>query len=173
MANRTTFGRQVLAGQWAAAEFEVLGMMWQAGAPVPYPVELDGTEILLEFIGDPDGTAAPRLAQVRGTSDELHDHVGSVRRRDVPARHGGTRPRRPLGVQPACPQWTVGGDRRPAGDRPSSRTRAATSSCGRDAENVCRLFSSHGVAADAADLTVRLLDEARMLRPGGGAAMVL
>jgi len=34
------------------------------------------------------------------------------------------------------------------------------------------LFSSHGVAADAADLTVRLLDEARMLRPGGGAAMV-
>ncbi len=42
----------------------------------------------------------------------------------------------------------------------------------RDAENVCRLFSSHGVAADAADLTVRLLDEARMLRPGGGAAMV-
>ena len=48
-------------------------MMWQAGAPVPYPVQLDGTEILLEFIGDPDGTAAPRLTQFRGTGDELHD----------------------------------------------------------------------------------------------------
>lgn len=73
MANRTTFGRQVPAGQGAVDEFDVLGMMWQAGAPVPYPVQLDGTEILLEFIRDPDGTAAPRLAQVRGTSGELHD----------------------------------------------------------------------------------------------------
>jgi len=41
----------------------------------------------------------------------------------------------------------------------------------RDAENVCKWFSSRGMAADAADLTVRLLDEARMLRPGGGAAV--
>jgi RIO kinase 1 len=39
--------------------------------PVPYPVQRDGTELLMEFIGDQDGTAAPRLAQVRPEPDEL------------------------------------------------------------------------------------------------------
>ena len=36
--------------------------------PVPYPVQIDGTEILMELIQDPGGeagSAAPRLAQVR------------------------------------------------------------------------------------------------------------
>ena len=32
---------------------------------MPYPVQVLGTEVLLEFIGDPDGTAAPRLAETR------------------------------------------------------------------------------------------------------------
>jgi RIO kinase 1 len=30
---------------------------------VPYPVQVLGTELLLEFIAGPDGTAAPRLAE--------------------------------------------------------------------------------------------------------------
>jgi RIO kinase 1 len=30
-----------------------------------------GTELMLEFIGEPDGTAAPRLAQTRPSRDEL------------------------------------------------------------------------------------------------------
>jgi RIO kinase 1 len=66
MQHRTAFGRQVIAGQWAMAEFEALRRLWLLGASVPYPVQVLGTEVLLEFIGDPDGTAAPRLAQVRG-----------------------------------------------------------------------------------------------------------
>jgi len=78
MARRTDFGRDLLAGQWAAAEFAALSRLWELGrsAPgwsgdagslpfVPYPVQLRGTELMLEFIGDPDGTAAPRLAQTR------------------------------------------------------------------------------------------------------------
>jgi RIO kinase 1 len=32
---------------------------------VPYPVQLAGTELMMEFIGDDDGVAAPRLAQLR------------------------------------------------------------------------------------------------------------
>ena len=36
--------------------------MWKAGARVPYPVQIIGSELMMEFIGDPDGTAAPRLA---------------------------------------------------------------------------------------------------------------
>ena len=52
MAKRTEFGRELLAGQWAGAEFGALATLWQLGAPVPYPVQLHGTELLLEFIGD-------------------------------------------------------------------------------------------------------------------------
>jgi hypothetical protein len=37
----------------------------QAGVPVPYPVQLLGTEVMQEFIGEDDGTAAPRLAETR------------------------------------------------------------------------------------------------------------
>jgi RIO kinase 1 len=73
MANRTAFGRQVIAGQWASAEFAALCRLWEAGASVPYPVQLLGTELLLEFIGDPDGQAAPRLAQLRPTGADLTD----------------------------------------------------------------------------------------------------
>ncbi len=73
MANRTAFGREVIAGQWAFAEFETLGRLWSAGLAVPYPVQFGGTEILLEFIGDADGIAAPRLAELRPSLDELDD----------------------------------------------------------------------------------------------------
>jgi RIO kinase 1 len=38
---------------------------------VPYPVQILGTEILMEFIGDESGTAAPRLAQLRTEEAEL------------------------------------------------------------------------------------------------------
>ena len=71
MANRTEFGRDLLSGQWSAAEFGALSALWTAGAPVPYPVSLEGTELLLEFIGDADGRAAPRLAQTRPDPVEL------------------------------------------------------------------------------------------------------
>jgi RIO kinase 1 len=73
MARRTEFGRDLLSGKWAGAEFAALGELWALGAPVPYPVQLHGAELMLEFIGDPDGTAAPRLAQYRPAADELDD----------------------------------------------------------------------------------------------------
>jgi RIO kinase 1 len=71
MAGRTAFGRQAIAGQWANAEFRALGQLYQSGVPVPYPVQVTGTEVLLEFIGEPDGTAAPRLAETRPAAGEL------------------------------------------------------------------------------------------------------
>jgi len=71
--NRTAFGRNLIAEQWAVAEFAALARLWQIGAPVPYPVQRSGTELLLEFIGDDEGNAAPRLAQVRPDEDELLD----------------------------------------------------------------------------------------------------
>ncbi len=76
MARRTGFGRELIAGQWAAAEFDALSRLWQVGeqmgaVAVPYPVQLRGTELMLEFIGTPDGEAAPRLAQLRPAGAEL------------------------------------------------------------------------------------------------------
>lgn len=71
MANRTAFGRQVVAAQWADAEFATLCRLYEAGVPVPYPVQILDTEVLLEFVGDPDGTAAPRLAEIRTRGADL------------------------------------------------------------------------------------------------------
>ncbi len=71
MANRSAAGRSMIAIQWASAEFAALRELYQEGLPVPYPVQVLGTEILLEFIGDPDGTAAPRLAETRPDGPEL------------------------------------------------------------------------------------------------------
>ncbi|WP_174537655.1 serine protein kinase RIO [Micromonospora chalcea] len=79
MTGRTAFGRQMIAGQWAAAEFAALSQLWEIGAAsgriaVPYPVQLLGTELMLEFVGDAEaGEAAPRLAQVRPDAADLRD----------------------------------------------------------------------------------------------------
>jgi RIO kinase 1 len=64
-AKGTRHGRSVAAGQWAAAEFDCLSRFWSVGLPVPYPVQLDGTELLMELITLADGSGAPRLAQTR------------------------------------------------------------------------------------------------------------
>jgi RIO kinase 1 len=73
MARRTAFGRDLLAGQWAAAEFAALDRLWRLGAPVPYPVQLAGTELLLEYLDEEDGQAAPRLAQLRPGPKQLRE----------------------------------------------------------------------------------------------------
>ena len=78
VATRTAFGKEVIAGQWARAEFVVLSRLWSAGAAVPYPVQLDGTELMMEFIGSPDGVAAPRLAQLHTTPSEARDLFGQL-----------------------------------------------------------------------------------------------
>ena len=70
-AKGTAWGRTVEAGQWAMAEFDHLSRFWSAGLPVPYPVQLDGTEILMELITLADGSTAPRLAQTRPPADLL------------------------------------------------------------------------------------------------------
>jgi RIO kinase 1 len=73
MANRTAFGRNLIAEQWAVAEFAALSRLWSLGAPVPYPVQRSGTELLMEYLGDDEGTAAPRLAELRPSDEELED----------------------------------------------------------------------------------------------------
>ena len=71
ISSRSAFGRQAIAGQWAAAEFSALARLYAAGVPVPYPAQILDTELLLEFIGSADGIAAPRLAETRPDAAEL------------------------------------------------------------------------------------------------------
>jgi RIO kinase 1 len=71
MAAGSAAGREMIAQEWASSEFAALLRLRGAGVPVPYPVQVLGTELLLEFIGTPDGTAAPRLAETRPAPAEL------------------------------------------------------------------------------------------------------
>lgn len=75
---KSTFGREVAATQWADAEWQALKRFWLAGVPVPYPVQVDGTEILMEFICV-DGLPAPRLAQTRPGPDLLEHWFDQLR----------------------------------------------------------------------------------------------
>jgi len=75
---KTAYGRAVAAGQWAWSEWEALKRFWSAGVPVPYPVQIDGTEILMEFV-EHDGEAAPRLAQTRPSRALLETYFAQLR----------------------------------------------------------------------------------------------
>lgn len=79
MAHRTEFGRSLISGQWAAAEFATLAQLWNDGLPVPYPVQLDGQELLMELVGRA-GAAAPRLAQTRPGPGEAREWFGQLHR---------------------------------------------------------------------------------------------
>jgi RIO kinase 1 len=78
MAKKSRHGRSVAAGQWAWAEWEALKRFWSSGVPVPYPVQLDGTELLMELVTT-DGEAAPRLAAVRPARPLLDSYFEQVR----------------------------------------------------------------------------------------------
>jgi RIO kinase 1 len=77
VAKGSAYGRTVTASRWAYAEFEALCRLYQLGVPVPYPVQVNNTEVLMEFIGH-DTTAAPRLAQVRTSKQELRGLLDQV-----------------------------------------------------------------------------------------------
>jgi len=79
---KSTFGREVAAGEWAISEWSALNRCWSLGLPVPYPVQVDGTEILMEWISveGPDGAdTAPRLAQTRPDPVLLASYFDQVR----------------------------------------------------------------------------------------------
>jgi RIO kinase 1 len=153
MATRTDFGRALLSGQWAFAEFEILGRLWSAGASVPYPVQLAGSELMLEFIGEDDGVAAPRLAEIRPGlhgqpgARELFDQVVAVMAELARAglTHGDLSPYNIL----------VHRGRVYVIDLPQALDVVINPQgfafLHRDCVNVCRWFVRHGLPADVAD----------------------
>ncbi len=80
MGRRTDFGKALISGRWAMAEFEALGALWALDLPVPYPVQVSDTEMLMELIATPDGQAAPRLVQTRPSPELLAELFEQLRR---------------------------------------------------------------------------------------------
>ena len=78
LKRNSTWGRQVAAGEWAVAEWNALVRCWGLGLPVPYPVQIDGTELLMEWIRDGEDTA-PRLAQTRPEPTLLASYFDQLR----------------------------------------------------------------------------------------------
>lgn len=75
---KSTFGRLVAAGEWAVSEWDALRRFTELGLPVPYPVQIDGTELLMEWITR-DGETAPRLAQTRPEPALLASYFDQLR----------------------------------------------------------------------------------------------
>ncbi|MGH3188030.1 MAG: serine protein kinase RIO [Streptosporangiaceae bacterium] len=164
VASRSAFGREAIAGQWASAEFGVLCRLHAAGVPVPYPAQIVGTELLLEFIGSADGIAAPRLAETRPSPGELADLWDQLVRALVALAgdglaHGDLSPYNLL----------VHEGRLVIIDLPQAVDVIANPRGAwfltRDAENVGHWFASHGLSGvrpEPADLADLLLGEARL-----------
>jgi RIO kinase 1 len=158
MAKKTAHGRTVAAGQWAWAEWEALRRFWSAGVPVPYPVQIDGTEILMELV-TVDGEAAPRLAQTRPRGDllasyfqQLRDAMAALARQGV--AHGDLSPYNILAA----------GDRLVIIDLPQAVDIVANPQgmdfLMRDCHNVCTWFVARGLDVDEHDLFAELLASA-------------
>lgn len=157
MARRTEFGKDLLSGQWAMAEFEALGALWEMGLPVPYPVQLSDREMLMEFIGS-EGVAAPRLAQARPSVALLGELFEQLRTAMlVLARrgwtHGDLSPYNVLldGERLVLIDWPqivdiIGNPR-------------GFEFLERDVTNMCRWFTSRGLDADEGELLGDLVAE--------------
>ena len=158
MARKTAHGRAVAAGQWANAEWESLQRLWTLGVPVPYPVQIDGTELLMELI-TVDGEAAPRLARTRPDRALLASYFEQLREAMVTMAsagivHGDLSPYNALAA----------GDRLVIIDLPQVVDLVANPSgvefLMRDCHNMCAWFVARGLDVDEHQLFADLLSNA-------------
>ena len=158
LAKKSAHGRSVAAGQWASAEWAALTRFWQAGVPVPYPVQIDGTEILMELVSV-DGEPAPRLARTRPRGDllqsyfdQLRDAMTALARQGI--AHGDL----------SAYNVLAAGDRLVLIDLPQVVDIVANPTgmdfLMRDCHNVCRWFVARGLDVDEHDLFADLLSSA-------------
>jgi RIO kinase 1 len=165
VAKSTKWGRSVESASWAATEFGHLSDFWSAGLPVPYPVQLDETELLMEFITvegpaaegpDADGSGAPRLAQCRPGPDLLARYFEQLRAAMIAMAgrglaHGDLSAYNVLAT----------GERIVIIDLPQAvdvvANPAGMDFLTRDCRNVCRWFTSRGLEVDADGLLAELV----------------
>ena len=158
MARKTAHGRAVAAGQWANAEWESLQRLWTLGVPVPYPVQIDGTEILMELV-EVDGEAAPRLARMRPGPALLASYFEQLREAMLTMAsagivHGDLSPYNTLAA----------GDRLVIIDLPQVVDLVANPAGAdflmRDCHNMCTWFRARGLDVDEHQLFADLLSSA-------------
>lgn len=154
----STYGRAVEAARWADAEWTYLRMAREFGIPVPYPVQISGTEIMMEFIEDPDnpGVAAPRLqathpgpAKLQNYWEQVVEAMAAFARMGF--AHGDLSPYNVLAA----------GDRLVVIDLPQLVDLAgnlqAADLLARDCRNMCAWFTSRGLEVDGGALLGELL----------------
>jgi RIO kinase 1 len=155
---KSTFGKLVAAGEWAVSEWDALKRFHELGLPVPYPVQIDGTEILMEWI-TVDGETAPRLAQTRPEPallqsyfDQLRDALATMVQHGIV--HGDLSPYNILAA----------GDRLVIIDLPQIVDLVGNLNgmdfLLRDCTNVCSWFRARGLEVDENDLFAELLAHA-------------
>lgn len=156
LAKKSAHGRAVAAGQWAWAEWEALCRFTALGLPVPYPVQIDGTELLLELVRGDDGDPAPRLAATRPSPALLADWFEQLREALVTMTsagivHGDLSPYNILAA----------GDRLVVIDLPQAVDLVANPQGAdfllRDCTNVCTWFRRRGLEVDEHALFAELL----------------
>jgi RIO kinase 1 len=82
LKRKSTWGKLVAAGEWANTEREALRRSWELGLPVPYPVQIDESEIMMEWITvtvDGETDTAPRVAQVRPERELVESYYEQLR----------------------------------------------------------------------------------------------
>ena len=154
-------GRGMHAQLWSAHEFTTLATLWSAGLAVPYPVQLLGTEIMLEFLGDED-EGALRLVEARvkpAQRDDLLDQAIALLRGMTAQAvvHGDLSPYNLLVWQ----------DRLYAIDMPQAvhptRNPSGLDLLHRDVANVLGWFERKGATVHAEALYAELLADALMV----------
>ena len=151
----TDWGHKVKGMVWPMNELEMLRRAWRGGASVPYPVGATEDGLLMEYIGDADGTA-PRLIDARLEHDELRTAFQQVVEN----------------LRALTAAWVVHADlsvynllwwrgRVVVIDFPQAASVTenveALDLLRRDVDNVCRWFARRGVPTDAHGLFAGLL----------------
>lgn len=158
LKNASSYGKIVEASRWADSEWQYLKLCFGAGVPVPYPVQILGTEILMEFIEDPEspGTPAPRLQQTHPAPPRLRSYweqlVEAMRvLSSLGFAHGDLSPYNVLAA----------GERLVIIDLPQLVDIAGNSRgvelLQRDCRNMCSWFASRGLEKDSEELLAELL----------------
>lgn len=155
----SAYGRAVAQSEWATTEFKFLRLFWSNAVPVPYPVQITGAEILLEWIGDDAGHSCPQLhdAEVSlSQAEQLYEEVRAaiVTMAGLGYAHGDLSAYNMLVrdghiVIIDLPQ-TVDLVKNPMG----------VPLLERDCDNVCQYFARHGVAVDSGALFSEAISQA-------------
>ncbi len=159
---KSTFGREVAAGEWAVSEWSALIRCHDLGLPVPYPVQIDGTEILMEWItvdGPDSRETAPRLAQTRPDPGRLASYFEQLREAMITLVRAGL-------VHGDLSPYNIlaAGDRLVVIDLPQLVDLAGNAQgfdfLHRDCANVCSWFVRRGLEVDAEGLFGDLMAQA-------------